>query len=225
MSFWLFSSAFSFSQQYFCWNFSFRGGISLPPWYLDQWEGIWSWWRGYFTEFSRKEQDSSPHPPYQGNPGWRFFKVTYAKYENGLKIFRWWEFWLNKLFSWGGVGVWGQRPLHLMIFLTTLHIKTDAHHGVLPHWKMKSPQPKNKPQPLKSEAPFRKWFLEKESEKSETVINLYFTHKITLEKDGRNSTKIWFSHLKHSKFLTRKKLSLMKKLTNINQCLTDIFKI
>ena len=26
-------------------------------------------------------------------------------------------------------------------------------------------------------------------------------------------------------FLTRKKLSLMKKLTNINQCLTDIFKI
>ena len=40
--------------------------------------------------------------------------------------------------------------------------------------------------------PSRKWFLEKNSKKSEI--------KTTLEKDGRNPTKTWFSHLKHSKF-------------------------
>ena len=76
-----------------------------------------------------------------------------------------------------------------MIFLKTLHIKIDAPWGT-PQLKNEVPQLKNKPQPLKSEAPFRKWFLEKETEKSETGINLCFTHKITLGKDGRNSTKI-----------------------------------
>ena len=48
--------------------------------------------------------------------------------------------------------------------------------------------------------PSMKWLLEKNKKKSETVINTCFTHKMTLEKDGRNSTKMRFSHLQHSKF-------------------------
>ena len=102
---------------------------------------------GIFSRISRKEQDSAPTLHTRENPGWRFFKeVTYAKYENGLKILRWWEFWFNRLFSWGGVEVWGSAPSPpSMTFLKTLHIKTDVPHWALPHWKMKSPQLKNKP--------------------------------------------------------------------------------
>ena len=45
--------------------------------------------------------------------------------------------------------------------------------------------------PLKSEAPFQEMILENNPEKSETVINTCdcFTHKTTLEKDDRYSTK------------------------------------
>ena len=43
---------------------------------------------GIFSRISRKEQDSAPILHNRENPGWRLFKeVTYAKYENGLKMF------------------------------------------------------------------------------------------------------------------------------------------
>ena len=52
--------------------------------------------------------------------------------------------------------------------------------------------PKNTPPPLKSKAPFQEMILEKKTpNKSETVINTCdcFTHKKTLGKDDRYSTK------------------------------------
>ena len=109
---------------------------------------------GIFSRISRKEQDSAPTLHTKENPGWRFFKeVTYAKYENGLKILRWWEFWLNRFFSLAAVRVWGHCPLHLMRFLKTLHIKTYVPHGALPlkneahspNWKTNPNQWKVKP--------------------------------------------------------------------------------
>ena len=33
---------------------------SCPPWYLDHWEGIWSWWRGYFPEFLERNRILPP---------------------------------------------------------------------------------------------------------------------------------------------------------------------
>ena len=141
------------------------------------------------------------------NPGCIFLKeVTYAKCENGLKILRWWEFWLNRFFSWVGVGVWGHCPLHLLRFFKTLHIKTYVPHGAL-HWKMKPIPPTEKQTPTNE-----KWspFQEPRTRKIGNCINLCFTHKITLEEDGRNSTKTWFSHLKHSKFLKMKETMVSK---------------
>ena len=143
MSFWFFFLIFFFSLSFP--NNVFPEKKILSPLIFGSLRGNLVLVEGIFSRISRKEQDSAPTLHTKENPGWRFFKeVTYAKYENGLKILRWWEFWLNRLFSWGGVGVWGQHPLHLMIFLITLHIKTDAHHGALPHWKVKFPQLKNK---------------------------------------------------------------------------------
>ena len=52
--------------------------------------------------------------------------------------------------------------------------------------------PKNTPSPpLKGKAPFQEMILEKNPDKSETVINTSdcFTHKKTLGKDDRYSTK------------------------------------
>ena len=141
------------------------------------------------------------------NPGCIFLKeVTYAKCENGLKILRWWEFWLNRFFSWVGVGVWGHCPLHLLRFFKTLHIKTYVPHGAL-HWKMKPIPPTEKQTPTNE-----KWspFQEPRTRKIGNCINLCFTHKITLEEDGRNSTKMWFFHLKHSKFLKMKETMVYK---------------
>ena len=93
-----------------------------------------------------------------------------------------------------------------MIFLKTLHIKIDAPWGT-PQLKNEVPQLKNKPQPLKSEAPFRKWFLEKESEKSETGINLCFTHKITLAEIPQKCDFLTWSI---QNFLRRKKLWFLR---------------
>ena len=87
------------------------------------------------------------------NPGCIFLKeVTYAKYENGLKILRCWEFWLNRFFSWVGVGLWGHCPLIFCNFWK-LHIKTYVPHGALPlkneahppNWKTNPNQWKVKP--------------------------------------------------------------------------------
>ena len=99
---------------------------------------------GIFSRISRKEQDSAPTLHTREDPGWRFYKeVTYAKYENGLKILRWWEFWLNRLFSWGGVGVWGSAPppiLWLFWKLSTSKPMSPIGHSStekwsLPNWK------------------------------------------------------------------------------------------
>ena len=145
------------------------------------------------------------------NPGCIFLKeVTYAKYENGLKILRWWEFWLNRFFSWVGVGVWGHCPLHLLRFFKTLHIKTYVPHGAL-HWKMKPIPPTEKQTPTNEKwSPFQEMVRRKRTRKIGNCINLCFTHKITLEEDGRNSTRMWFSHLKHSKFLKMKEIMVYK---------------
>ena len=119
---------------------------------------------GIFSRISRKEQDSAPTLHTKENPGWRFFKeVTYAKYENGLKILRWWEFWLNRLFSWVGVGVWGSAPPppSYDFFENSPHQNRCPPLGTPPLKNEVSPTEKQT-QPLKSEAPFRKWFLEKE---------------------------------------------------------------
>ena len=47
--------------------------------------------------------------------------------------------------------------------------------------------------PLKSEAPFLERILRKKTQKfGNCHYYLYFNHKITSEKDRRNSTKMWF---------------------------------
>ena len=144
MSFWFFFLIFFFSLSFP--NNVFPEKKILSPLIFGSLRGNLVLVEGIFSRISRKEQDSAPTLHTREDPGWRFYKeVTYAKYENGLKILRWWEFWLNRLFSWAGVGVWGSAPPpHPMTFLKTLHIKTDVPHWALLHWKMKSPQLKNK---------------------------------------------------------------------------------
>ena len=162
MSFWFFSPAFSL-----IWVFPtmfFLKNKILSPLIFGSLRGNLVLVEGIFSRISRKEQDSAPTLHTKENPGWRFFKeVTYAKYENGLKILRWWEFWLNRLFSWGGVGVWGSAPpppiLWLFWKLSTSKPMSPIGHSPTKKWV--SPTEKQT-QPLKSEAPFRKWFLEKE---------------------------------------------------------------
>ena len=52
----------------------------------------------------------------------------------------------------------------------------------------------------------------KEQKKSETLINTNVSIiKTTLEKDGRNSTKMWFSHLKHLQNFVRKVKQFVRK--------------
>ena len=100
--------------------------------------------------------------------------------------------------SWKGVASYD--------FFWNSPIKTDAPHGVPPHLNMKSH--KWKPtRPLKSEAPSRKWFLEKKPTK---IRNTCFTHKTTLKKDGRNSTKTWFSPLSIQNFVIKVKRFVRK---------------
>ena len=145
------------------------------------------------------------------NPGCIFLKeVTYAKYENGLKILTWWEFWLNRFFSWVGVGVWGHCPLIFCIFWKLSTSKPMFPMGYF-HWKMKPIPPTEKQTPTNEKwSPFQEMVRRKRTRKIGNCINLCFTHKITLGKDGRNSTKMWFSHLKHSKCLKKKKTMVSK---------------
>ena len=59
--------------------------------------------------------------------------------------------------------------------------------------------------PLKSEAPFQTTIPRKKNKNNRKLpLILCFTHKRTLEKDGRNSTKTWFSHFEHSKFCRKR---------------------
>ena len=55
--------------------------------------------------------------------------------------------------------------------------------------------------PLKNKAPFQKMIPRKETPSKNWKLSLIlcFTHKITLQKDDRNSTNTCF-HLEHSKF-------------------------
>ena len=145
MSFWFFSSAFSL-----IWVFPtmfFLKKKILSPLIFGSLRGNLVLVEGIFSRISRKEQDSAPTLHTKENPGWRFFKeVTYAKYENGLKILRWWEFWLNRLFSWGGVGVWGSAPPppSYDFFENSPHQNRCPPLGT-PPLKNESPQLKNKP--------------------------------------------------------------------------------
>ena len=148
MRFWLSSSVFSlsFSNNIFAETFLLEEQSPLPLniWINERKSGLGE--GDNLENFLERNRIPPPILHIRETLAGDFLKkLLYAKYENGLKISRWWEFWLNRLFSWDGVVVWGQRPLHLMIFLTTLHIKTDAHHGALPHWKMKSLKRKTNP--------------------------------------------------------------------------------
>ena len=61
-----------------------------------------------------------------------------------------------------------------------------------PHWS--SPR-------LINEAPFQEMIPSKKNPQNwKLSLILCLTHKTTLVKDGRNCTKMWFSHLEHSKF-------------------------
>ena len=70
-----------------------------------------------------------------------------------------------------------------------------THHDWYPQWEAPKTIPSWKVKPLSM-----KWSKKKNPKKSETVTNTCdcFTHKTTLQKDHRYSTKTWFSHLKHS---------------------------
>ena len=79
------------------------------------------------------------------------------------------------------------------------------------HWKMKPIPPTEKQIPTNEKwSPFQEMVARKRTRKIGNCINLCFTHKITLEEDGRNSTRMWFSHLKHSKFLKMKEIMVYK---------------
>ena len=81
-------------------------------------------------------------------------------------------------------------------------IKTDTPMGC-PPYKNEAPHLRNKsPLHWKMKPLSGKWFLEKNLEKLETVINT-FSDKATLERDDRNSTRKWFYHLEQSKFCTK----------------------
>ena len=102
----------------------------------------------------------------------------------------------------GGGGEEGGGPVPspiLHFFSNTPSIKTDAppsppKNEALPH--LKTPHPH-----LKGETPFQEMIPRKKTNKMKTVINTCVSiYKTTLGKDGRNSTRMWFSHLEHSKF-------------------------
>ena len=73
--------------------------------------------------------------------------------------------------------------------------------NLMPPWGVTSPHLKMKPpiwetnSKLKSEAPFQEMIPRKKPQ----IIDI-FNHKTTLEKDGRNSTRMWFYHLEQSRF-------------------------
>ena len=77
----------------------------------------------------------------------------------------------------------------------TLWFFNPTHHDWYPQWEAPKTIPSWKVKP-----PAMKWSKKINPKKSETVTNTCdcFTHKPTLEKDDRYSTKTWFSHLKHS---------------------------
>ena len=79
-------------------------------------------------------------------------------------------------------------------------------HPMIPWFLCPHPSsPRSKPK--KASAGNDSYILEKNSKKSDTVINTYFcfTNKTTMEKDNRNSTKAWFSHLEYSQFHEKSK--------------------
>ena len=65
--------------------------------------------------------------------------------------------------------------------------------------------------PLKNEAPPPLSDRLKTLKNRKVALILVFNRKATLEKDGRNSTGTWFSHLGHSKFCVRKVKQFVRK--------------
>ena len=99
--------------------------------------------------------------------------------------------------SHNGGGAWeGAPPPSHDFFFQNPSIKVNAsplHEA--PSTKKWSP-------PLKSKAPFQEINHRKKTPKEIGNSHYYlcFTYETTLEKDGRNSTEMWFSYLEHSKF-------------------------
>ena len=105
-------------------------------------------------------------------------------------------------------------------------------HPMIP-WFLHPLSPRSKP---KKASPGNDcYILEKNFEKSDTVINTYFcfTNKTTMEKDNRNSTKAWFSHLEYSQFHEKSKtvcleiyiliIDLANKLNDIDKFMIPMF--
>ena len=119
--------------------------------------------------------------------------------------------------SHNGGGAWGVPPTASYDFFDPQlpPIITDAlSMGCAPTEKWTPPPSPNWKTTLhwKANSPSRKQFLEKNPQKLEACIS---PHKTTLEKDDRNSTKMWFSHLEHSKFC-KKNGSLLENITLLN---------
>ena len=91
----------------------------------------------------------------------------------------------------------------------------------VPHLKLKPPSPQLKtkpPSPLKNKAPLQETIPRKSTRKIGNCHQyLCFTYKATLEKDGRNSTKTWFSDLKHSWFCKKSETVCLKTYFLINR--------
>ena len=97
-------------------------------------------------------------------------------------------YWAGLTIVEGRMGTWGGAPHSMVFFETPSSFPIKAYVHAMGCFL------------LKSKVPFQKMIPRKKIPQNWKLINTCFTHKTTLEKDDRNSTKTVFFHLEHSNF-------------------------